>query len=78
MQEADDELADLRQYAAEVQRGKEAARKRDQEILRLRNTVNPRTGRPWTWPEISTAAGLSRLGARDAGKRLANHRKAAS
>lgn len=68
----DDQLADLRRYAEQVRRGKEAAKLRDQEILRLRDQINPRTGRRFTWSEIAEAADLSRIGATDASKRIAN------
>ncbi|MGY1946585.1 hypothetical protein [Nocardia asiatica] len=59
MSERDDGLDRLRALARQIADGEAA---RDQEIVRLRRTNNPVTGRPWTWEVIAEAADMSRQG----------------
>ncbi|MFE7745393.1 hypothetical protein [Nocardia sp. NPDC057455] len=60
MSERDDGLDRLRELARQIADGEAA---RDREIVRLRRTVNPATGKPWTWERIAVAAQMSRMGA---------------
>ncbi len=63
MEARDELLRHLHFYAqmdAEVQAGRGA------EIARLREVVDPCTGKPFTWEVLAVAAGLSRQGANQA------------
>lgn len=73
-----DELRALR-YLSAVVRGGEAARKqRDLTIVRLRNRINPATGKPWTCEQIAQEAGITRVSVHNASKRVAQAGEGAS
>jgi hypothetical protein len=67
--ETHDDLARLRKISAQIKRAEMAKPERDRLISRLQTTVNPATGKPYTWPLIAKAAKLSRIGAIEASKR---------
>lgn len=68
------ELDTLRSYAAEAARAAHFCELRDSEILRMRNSVNPGTGRAWTWKQLAVAADMSPMGALKASGRAESKR----
>ncbi|WP_280465854.1 hypothetical protein [Nocardia brasiliensis] len=71
-------LDDLREYAREADRAARFVALRDAEILRLRGSTNPETGKPWTWDQVAAAANLSRQGAIKAHARAAKNQQRAA